>query len=254
MMEEKTILLKMVEFETGEIIAQANMPIAKLPDSFEVNTQMNIAGQEWSVREAFPVHSKDFIELGTLTLKLSKIEKVDPKEILFTLPTISEEFPPYGENPLFDDFVLKIKPDDWRQNEFFAQASYELIMSELREIEVIKEAHSKMAGEFEVFEHCHLRANIGSPNLTIPFKDLLVYFQVEEVGSLFVEDENQYVKDSFSIKTKNSSFYGLVENGLVTLLGAMQFSEDSYEEIVAFTNEFDLIFVGWVDGEIFGHK
>ena len=115
---DNKIEVEFTDAGTCELIARSVMKPADLPETFELNTTLSLQGQEWAVTEADPVHSKDFIESGSLKLKLQKIAKVDPHNILYTLPTISNEFPIIADRSAFDNFRTNFYEDDWRQESF----------------------------------------------------------------------------------------------------------------------------------------
>jgi hypothetical protein len=81
-----------VEFINGadnSVIGVSNIPCNQLPDTFAINTNLDIKDQKWSVQSADPVEKAKFIKTGNLRLVLSLSSIVNPAEVLFSLPTIA---------------------------------------------------------------------------------------------------------------------------------------------------------------------
>src|SRR5712671_630105 len=98
---------------------------------------------------------------------------LNPKDILFTIPTVSNEFPPISETPIKANFDTLIFDDDWRQNEFLNFSALPLIEIEIQEIKKIWDNYSKKVDEqFTAFTGCHVRKTIGEPKLEIDFEEL----------------------------------------------------------------------------------
>ena len=88
-----------VEFfdeSTGKCFAQSDMPLERLPQSFEAATTMHRPDQDWTVLRADPMTSAEFSRTGKLKLWVRRVEKIsmiDPHDILFSLATLSDELP-----------------------------------------------------------------------------------------------------------------------------------------------------------------
>lgn len=171
--QSNKIKVHFIDNFNGQTIGTVEMEADKLPETFEIATRMHIENTEWTVEEAIPSKSIDFIKTKQLILKMRKIEYINPKDVLFTLPTISNELPSTIKNPLFNDFELSISEDDWRQNEFLNQSSFPLAEIEIKNIKNVWEKHKKeVDAPFSAFDNCHVRSTIGEPNLTINFDEL----------------------------------------------------------------------------------
>jgi len=237
----------------NEVIGISEMSADQLPETFEVDTTMNLGDDNWSVIEAIPEKSSDFIKSKHLILKMSKIELMNPKDILFTLPTISNEIGSTIPNPLFNDFEHQILEDDWRQNEFLNKSSINLINQEIEEIKKVWKNDKKEDASFNAFKNCHVRSTIGNPNLKINFDDLKSLLKTKTIGSLKFIQNKDFVENAFVIKTEKTTFYGAVENDIITQLCISEFSDNTIEDIRKITNKFDLLFVGWYNYEIIGN-
>lgn len=241
----KTVSVQFIDASSNRVFATSEMPLDKLPETFEVQTNMFINDEEWSVEEAIPAHSKDFIQSKKLTLKLRKIEYVDPKNILFSLPTISNELPQRSNESIYKDFEHVTIEDDWRQMEFLKKSVVSKIEVEINEIEKVKqEDRIEVESGFSAYKNCHIRGTIGEPHLEIPLEKLKRILKTEEIGSLKIK--NEFVKDGFALKSEFSTFYGIEENGIVNQLCVGGYTENTPKDIDEIVQAFNLVFVGWV--------
>ena len=203
------------------------------------------------MQEAIPANAAEFAQSGKLTLKLSKIYLVNPQDVLFSLPTISDELPLTGNEALFHDFEETILEDDWRQNEFLNPSSLPLIDKEIEEIKAIWGNHSKpMSEDFTAFDKMHVRDTIGEADLRIDLQPLQDILGTNQLGQLKLKGNDGFVKDAFAIRTEATTYYGTLRDGIINQLCISSFSDDSIGEIQAITKAFDLVFVNWYHGEI----
>ncbi len=79
------------------------MPVDKLPDSFEIDTTLHLGETDWSVVCAEPSIKAEFSKTRKLTIRLRKIESMDPKEIAFSQLDITERFDDHNS----------LGPEDW---------------------------------------------------------------------------------------------------------------------------------------------
>jgi hypothetical protein len=98
---------------------------------------------------------------------------LNTKDVLFTIPTVSNEFPPISETPIKADLDTFIFDDDWRQNEFPNFAALPLIEIEIQGIKNVRDNFSKKVNDqFTAFTECHVRKTTGEPRLEIAFEEL----------------------------------------------------------------------------------
>ena len=229
----------------------SKMPISQLPETFELDTTMNIHDEEWSVQDANPIHSKDFRKTKRLTLRLSKVEYMNPKDLLYSLPTISDELPGTTDSNSFSGESFSILEDDWRQFEFLKKSSSTLIEIECSKIEELKKEHSrKVDDSFTAFTNCHVRDSIGHPELEVELSDLQEVLSVAEVGGLQFHGSSLFVNKGFSLTTPKSVFFGLVEDGIVQELCIGDLTDGTRKEVELILQNFDLLFVNWYHAEV----
>jgi hypothetical protein len=243
------IRVQFIDNSTGVTIGVSEMMPDQLPETFSVPTTMHIQEKEWSVDEAIPENSADFIKSRKLTLKLRKIEKINLQDALFTLPTISNEIPMTVDRFLYNDFEVQIHEDDWRQNEFLKTSSFPLIDIEVSKIKEIWENESKKVDDkFTAFKKCHVRSTIGEPALSIDFGKVKQILNTNQIGCLKVN--HGFVQNSFALRTLNTTYYGVLIDGQVDHLCIAQWNENTASEITDLTSHFKLVFINWYKCEI----
>jgi hypothetical protein len=156
------IHVEMVDAATGRIFAESDIPPDQLPESFEAATTLHLGDADYDVEEADPVTAAEFRKTGRLRLVLRrvKIESIDPRSVLFSLPTISNDLPAIepGSTKLNRN-VLEIHEDDWRQTELIHLSLSAEIDEELADVARIYSEHRQ--GEF--FNQIHVRRRIPAP-------------------------------------------------------------------------------------------
>ena len=172
-----------------------------------------------------------------------KIELVNPNDIWFTTPTISNEFPqtvPKTKETKFDIFIHE---DDYRQNEFLNVISLPQIQEEFNGIKDIWNNHSKKSEDYTLFKNCHVRNTIGSPNLSINFNELKSFLKCSSVGQVIINGET--LANGFSIKTDNTTYFGTLNGDKVIELCIVQWNGNTTNEILELNKTFNLLFVNW---------
>lgn len=141
------------------VIAVFDMPVDQLPDSFRIDTSLEMAGKKWSVTEAEPTDKADFTSTGKLRMTLAEITMVAPGDLLYSLPTISNDCgSPVGDT-LPHDGLFQIREDDWRQIEFVSSGQVGQVELELNDIRRIYSEHGDGVG----FREIHVRQRIPTP-------------------------------------------------------------------------------------------
>jgi len=249
----RKIDVQFIDYSTGNVIGVSNMLAEQLPATFAIETKMTIAGSEWLVKEALPVSSVDFVKTKRLVLKLSKIEKINTSDFVFSIPTVSNEFPVMSETALFNDFQILINDDDLRQNEFLNRSALSLIDIEMEKIRDIIENYSQPLGkDGMVFTKCHARDIIGESDLNIDFTELKGVLDVSDVGNLKIYGCTGFILNAITLTTADTTFYGTLDlaTNTVTQLGISNFSENTINEIEKIIAKFELVFVNWCQCEV----
>ena len=90
----RKVAVTLIDDATGRTFATSEFPPADLPESFEIETTLHLDDADWSVVHAQPRTRPEYTKSGSLTLRLRRVEKVDPSKILFSLPSICDRTPP----------------------------------------------------------------------------------------------------------------------------------------------------------------
>jgi len=238
------IKIQFIDSLDGKMVFVSEMDENQLPKNFSIPTTMHIHGNDWNVEKATPENSIEFTKTKRLTLNIRKIEKINSSDILFSLPTVSNEFPAVANLTKQTAFDVNIVEDDYRQNEFLNKSVLPLIEKEFVGIKNIWENFSKESGEYTAFKECHVRKIIGSPNLKIPFEKLKAILKINSVGQVIVNG-SMFLLNGFAFKTENATYFGVLNLGAVTELCVLQWNEDARNEILEINKTFNLVFVNW---------
>jgi hypothetical protein len=159
----KTIHVEFVNQGDESVIGAAELAPESLPDTFAVCTSVDVA-KTWSVIRAEPVNKSEYLKSGRLRLFLDPIVTVPVGELLYSLPTISNEIGAgEGEAPP-DETIFQIHEDDWRQIEFVSKAYEDQIALEFDDIQQVYQGRTPGGA----FARVHVRKRIASPLIHTP--------------------------------------------------------------------------------------
>jgi len=223
MPEHSTIRVRFIDAKTGELVGETDVPAEQLPQSFEAATSMDIGETSFEVVSAEPMTAQEFRQTGTLRLELREVEyaMVDPGELLYSLPSISDELPPIAEDSTkLGRNVLELHEDDWRQVEFVALSLQPSIATVFAAIERIYTEHRKDSG----FDELHIRnevpAPLGGTSLTLAGLRGAVGETVTWLDGVAFQGVAGLVDGSFAVKLPSGpTLYGLEREGRVSVLG-----------------------------------
>lgn len=210
-----TIHVVLVNAATNQVFGESELALEQLPETFELATTMHIGDVDWSVERAEPPTRTEFAASGQLRLVLRKVEHIDPKSILFSLPTIENTLPPGHEADSSN--AHRMREDDWRQLELVAVALAPVVEAELAEIRSVYEDRVGPG-----FKRIHVRERIVSPLEDVqlgvddlaralgnpPRRDLTVY-----------QDPGGIVTGGFAFSMEEGVVYGREDAGHVLALG-----------------------------------
>ena len=157
-----TIQVHFIDAKTGQPMGEAELSAEQLPPTFEAATTLKLGGKSYEVVSAQPMTATEYRKTGKLrlTLRETNVSTVNPRDILYSLPTLSDELPALAEGlTKLGRNVLELHEDDWRQVEFVALALESPIEAELKAIERIFTQHHKRPG----FDALHIRKEIPTP-------------------------------------------------------------------------------------------
>lgn len=249
--DHNVIKVEFFEGKNEEPFVRSNIPVEQLPDTFEINTTMHLGDEDWHVIAAEPAKKEDFKKAGKLKITLAKPETtmMDPKDILFSLPTINDALPAVEDGRSLENGVV-FHEDDWRQCEFISRVHKDVITTEIKAIFDIHENYRQDSG----FDKIHIRQVIINPleRTKITVEMLKTNFDLEkEYLTVAFNTAATSVVGGFALQTKsNWILWGYVdENETVQALNLAPMTEASLKEISKQVDAFiiaqDLYLLDW---------
>lgn len=227
-----TIHVVFVDAATRQPVGESDLPADQLPESFAVETTLHLGGDDWQIEHAEPVTRAEAAQAGQLRLVIRQIERVDPKDILFSLPTIENALPPTQDG---GGNVLRMREDDWRQVELIAA---ELEPEVAAELAAIRQIHAERQGAG--FPRLHVRARIPEPLAgTALALDTVARGPRRPLG---FDGAEGIVIGGFAFDAGDGTIYGREDGGRVTVLGAWR---AELLVLADLAQAHDLIIVDW---------
>lgn len=145
-----------IDADTGQTFLQLKVPARQLPERFDAATTLNLGKDDWHVIEATPAESSAFIASGKLTLRLKRLDAIDVRDILFSVPTVADEVPKAlpGSGAL-----LKLHEDDWLQHELVPVELEAALAHDLDAIRKVLDTERQGPG----FKRLHIRKAVPAP-------------------------------------------------------------------------------------------
>jgi hypothetical protein len=133
-----------------------------------IETTLHIGDADWSVVHAEPRTRAEYSKAGSLTLRLRRVEKIDPRDILFSLPSICDRLAELGARALSgEEYILA--EDDRRQFELVSRQFADECDAEIAAIRGVHEEASAQVGWREI----HFRRRPDPPtSAALPLEDL----------------------------------------------------------------------------------
>lgn len=243
------IKVQFIDNSNGQTIGISEMQADQLPNTFSVSTTMHIQEFDWTVEQAIPENSEEFIKSKQLVLRMRKVEYVNPKELKFSIPTLENSFPNLTEKPSFSDFTIQIHGDDWLQQEFISAVNTDQIEKMLGEIkESAKENNDN--GEITSYEKCFVRQ---FPTIKIKDKIYLTeikkQLETDKIGALsFSYDYQGFAENTFVIEALGTYFYGQLgeDNSLLTFAVYDIGSVNDTKKLENLSKILKINFVDWI--------
>jgi hypothetical protein len=233
-----TIRVQLIDATTQKLLAEADLPADQLPESFEASTTLHIGGDDWHVEQAEPVTRAEYVASGRLRLVIHKITYVDPKELLFSLPTLANELPAMRDGDASAALVLH--EDDWRQVELVSSRFEPEIAAELAAIRVIYAARKGVA-----FEKLHVREHIPEPLAGVALSvDQIKAALGGDVArrELAIRDTPGVVEGGFAFLVDGGAVYGYELNDRVACICVHRMEPDVLFELAS---AHALVLVDW---------
>jgi hypothetical protein len=222
----------------GRVLGEVDMPVTQLPESFAASTTLHLGDVDWQVVRAEPTTRAELVATGRLRLELRKIERVAPRSILFSVPTLEDVAPPTGG--LIHDAVI-MHEDDWRQRELVSARFAPEIAAEVAAIRAIHTEHRSGPG----FTQVHVRERIPEPmaGVGLAVGELSALgarrpLAIEAGGGPPVE-----VVGGFAFEVETGVVYGRLEGDVVVALGLAPGTDPA--PLTNLARAHDLVLVSW---------
>jgi hypothetical protein len=240
-------------YEQGKLepFSQTLLPIERLPDTFEIETTLNIRGEEWMVSSARPATKEKFRKTGHVQVFLYKpvVGHMPPGDIMFSLPTISDDIGGLEDSPSLEN-VFVVHEDDWRQQELVSRRFIDDVSMELESIRQIYDTQREGLG----FKSLHVRSSIPSPlqDVRLILTDLKTKLgAVHDYRGVAFNNVAAVVRNGFAFRIAQGSIvWGQRREGDEVAVTCVRLIETpSLEGLAPFDRlqaEFELLFVDWV--------
>lgn len=156
------------------------------------------------------------------------MDSMSPKDILFSLPTICDRVPE-PDPALVSDFLFQMHEDDWRQIEFVDASLAPVVAEQRRLIREVVDHHSRRGADGRpfAFETLHVRTEPVDPlPRGITVRRLVEVMDADTAYAGVGFPGRPYaVPRSFAFGSGSLVCYGLVEDGLVKVLGLNRMPE-----------------------------
>jgi hypothetical protein len=209
------VKVEFVNVETGKTFAISDMPPESLPETFAVKTTMHIRDEDWEVVSAEPPQASEFRKTGKLRLVLRKVVWMDPRNILFTIPSICNFIGDASPGFSRTGKELEIHEDNWRNIEMISLAFESDINTYLNEILRIHHEERQGLG----FKRMFIREGIEFPlaSVTILLKEIENSFPgAKKYSGLSYKGSKGVVARSFAFKTEGGlTLYGRQQSGMI---------------------------------------
>jgi hypothetical protein len=245
---DRQIVVTLINNATGAPLATIELPSTDLPESFELETTLHLGDADWSVVEAQPRTRPEYSKSGKLTLRLHLVERIDPSNILYSLPSICDRIPPIGAGGLSGSECV-LAEDDWRQLELVSRLFATDADAEIASVRRIHEQERVDVGWREI----HVRSRPDPPiagSLTLEHVERAFGGSVTYRGVSY-RGASSPIVSGYSFRAADGlECYGLAEDGRVRVLGVVQNVPepppiDSADALIEIAREFDLDLVHW---------
>jgi hypothetical protein len=185
-----------------------------------------------------------------------EVRMIDPRELLFSLPTIYSALPAVEPQPAGTAAASGgiLHEDDWRQEEFVAGANAEYVASTLSEITSHRAVHAVGLGFREVHTREEPPVSLGETGVT--YDEVTRVLGVSDRGALYFNNRQlEPVAGGFTLEIHGGGFvYGQTNPaGQVTALGLGLVGDPESvvpKAVAQLTAHFGLLFVDWVRGVV----
>jgi hypothetical protein len=237
-----------IDDTTDESLGVTQIAANNLPDSFEKDTTINLRGADWHVLNARPKTRAQYTKSQQLILWISPVETVNPRDILYSLPSICAVVPELNDRSL-SGTELTLAEDDWRQFELISDRLADKVDKEIAKIQRIQDNAKAGVGWREL----HIRKKPEIPiasNIALPHLASLLKVSAKSPGITY-DGSRSPITDGYSL-TLNDDFaiYGVAPKGKVQVIAIGQDAnippnDESIDLLHQLARKFNLNLVHW---------
>lgn len=213
------VTLELIDDTTGEVFAESEVALDSLPQFFSrMETRLTLGDSEYEVTHAEPSNRDDIGLAGRVRLRLRKVAfSVDPKKVLYSLPSIEDLLPPRDRAAEGAESPLDVAPDDFRQVELVRASLEADIDAEFDAIRRVVAGHRRAGG----FDEIHVRKRVGDPLGDAGVTRAEVEAALGAKGRpLALRGQSGVVRGGFAIPQAESMVYGIEHEGALVVLCA----------------------------------
>lgn len=235
------VTLELIDAASGAAVATDVVRLDSLPERFEgVDTHLTLGDTQYRVVGADPSARDDIAKAGRVRLLLAPVPTVDPRAVLFSVPTLEDGAAPIdaaGDA----SHAIALHEDDWRQIEFVAGAQREAVEQELADVRAVKSTHHKGGG----YEKLHVRRRVPAPlaDVSLSLRDVVEAMGVQPRG-LAIRGIGA-VRDGFALPLGDALVYGTAPDGRVETLCVQGVPDDVVGALHPIARKHRLILVEW---------
>ena len=239
----KKIKVTLINAQNGSVIKKAIIDSKDLPETFNKPTILEIENNHWRIVKAQALNAGSYFQAARLTLHAILQDEFDAggKYPVPTLDIINEQNT-IETDTKFRDFTLSIAEHNWLQLEFHTYENIVEIQNTMEKIEEVinsSDENNHLLG----YDSAYIREINFGHQLKIPFSDFCTFLNANEKGNISFH-ENTFIKNGFSIKTSNYTYYGIIDEGIIRKLAIEKFDfiDDELSNLLA---RYNLLFVDW---------
>lgn len=241
------VRIELINEADGGVIADSEVPLESLPERFAGNeATLTFGDAEYLVVRAEPATRDTIASLGSARLTLRKLDAVEPKAILFSLPSIENTMPRSVPVPTGVEVTVRIPEDAWRQVELVHASATGALDTELADVQRVISERRLGPG----FVECHLRHRLPEPmagaRVTLAALSEALGVEARPLG---LRGDAGMVEGGFSFPYSDAVVYGAARDGVVVALGVHGILEDIIGTLHPIALEQGLLVVDWRKAE-----
>lgn len=233
--------------ESGYNIGICKINSDRLPGEFKRPVIIEAFDRRWRVINTVGGENGDYLYTKKLTLEVVEAELVDEMKHGYFKPTIASEMPELVNNNEFEETILELTADNWRQIELLSADIFSTVKEEMEIIQSIRKP-GKGVKILSGYNKRYLREKIGAGSNDIQFEELCKLINVQRKGAIQFNSDG-FVKDGFAVQTDSYIYYGRIQGQVIKDLCIYEF-DCADDEIFTVLTKLGLIIADWCKGKI----